>query len=79
QIPLAAIVHIEPTRNPLSSPAWSPACRRQARPPARPLPPRRPCTLDSDLARRQQAFLLELVSRDPALQLSGDRLARKAS
>ena len=73
RIPLAAIVHVEPTRNPLSSPAWSldrlrVRWRRGARIRWIQISPE-----------DKLAFLVELSSHDPALQLNGDRLARKGS
>jgi len=73
RIPLASIVNVEPTRNPLSSPAWSldrlrVRWRRGARIRWIQISPE-----------NKLAFLLELSARDPALQLNGERLARKGS
>jgi len=72
RIPIASIVHVEPTRNPLSSPAWSldrlrVRWRRSARVRWIQISPE-----------DKQAFLSELTTRDSGLRLEGDRLSRLA-
>ena len=72
RIPIASIVHVEPTRNPLSSPAWSldrlrVRWRRGARVRWIQISPE-----------DKQAFLSELTTRDSGLRLEGDRLSRLA-
>lgn len=73
RVPLAAIVNVEPTRNPLSSPAWSldrlrVRWRRGARIRWIQISPE-----------DKLAFLLELAARDSGLRLEGNRLSRKGS
>ncbi|MGH9814348.1 MAG: PH domain-containing protein [Candidatus Acidiferrales bacterium] len=73
RIPLAAIVNVEPTRNPLSSPAWSldrlrVRWRRGARIRWIQISPE-----------DKLAFLLELAAGDSGLRLEGNRLSRKGS
>jgi hypothetical protein len=72
RIPIAAVVSVEPTGSLLSSPAWS-LDRLEVR-------YRRGGSLSRILIspREKPAFLAELAARDPALRLSGDRLARPA-
>lgn len=70
RIALATIVNVEPTRNPLSSPAGSlDRLRIRYQRGAR-------VGWIQSSPEDKQAFLLELASRDPALRLEGDRLSR---
>jgi hypothetical protein len=72
RIPIAAIVNVEPTQSLLSAPAWS-LDRLEVR-------YWRGGGLTRILIspRDKAAFLAELVARDPALVLDGDRLSRTA-
>ncbi|MGH9787596.1 MAG: PH domain-containing protein [Candidatus Acidiferrales bacterium] len=74
RIPIASIVNVEPTRNPLSSPAWSlDRLRVRYRPDRSGRPRIRWIQISPE---EKQAFLLELAARDPALQLNGEHLSR---